>query len=135
MRPPASLGRFVLLVAAWLPPAFLVWYLAGALLAWPIALLTTAVAKLAFTDLVRAVEQQGPLIVIVSTLKPTLATTQNATSGVLSVDLNTLLYSFGFPMLVALTLAAGQPHPLRTGSGAGRGSATCTDQRQSGDHA
>jgi len=113
VRPPASLGRFVLLVAAWLPPAFLVWYLAGALLAWPIALLTTAVAKLAFTDLVRAVEQQGPLIVIVSTLKPTLATTQNATSGVLSVDLNTLLYSFGFPMLVALTLAAGQPHPLR----------------------
>ena len=114
MKPPASLGRFVLRVAVCLPPAFLVWYLAGALLAWPIALLATAVAKLAFADLVRTVEQQGQLIVIVSTLKPTLATTQSAASGELAVDLNTLLYSFGFPMLVALTLAAGQPHALRT---------------------
>jgi hypothetical protein len=114
VKPPESLGRFVLRVAAWLPPAFLVWFLAGALLAWPIALLATAVAKLAFGDLVRTVEQQGQLIIIVSTLKPTLATTQSAVGGVLSVELNTLLYSFGFPMLVALTLAAGQPHALRT---------------------
>ena len=114
MKPPASLGRFVLRVAAWLPPTFLVWYLAGALLAWPIALLTTAVAKVAFADLVRAVEQQGLLIVIVSTLKPALASTQSAATGVLSVELNPLLYSFGFPMLAALTLAAGQPHALRT---------------------
>src|SRR5215471_7405413 len=112
--PPASLGRFVLRVAAWLPPAFLVWYLAGALFAWPIALLTAAVAKLGFSDLVQAVEQQGHLLTIISTLKPTLSTTQGMASGVLSVELNTLLYSFGFPMLVALTLAAGQPRALRT---------------------
>jgi len=52
--------------------------------------------------------------VIVSTLKPTLSTTQSMASGVLSIELNVLLYSFGFPMLVALTLAAGQPHVLRT---------------------
>ena len=32
----------------------------------------------------------------------------------MSVELNTLLYSFGFPMLAALTLAARQPHMLRT---------------------
>ncbi|HSS71853.1 MAG TPA: exosortase H-associated membrane protein [Casimicrobiaceae bacterium] len=112
--PAASIGRFVLRVAVWLPPAFLVWYLAGPLLAWPIALLTAAVAKFGFADLVQAVEQQGHLVVIVSTLKPTLSTTQSMASGVLSIELNVLLYSFGFPMLVALTLAAGQPHALRT---------------------
>jgi hypothetical protein len=112
--PAASLGRFVLRVAAWLPPAFVLWYLAGPLLAWPIAMLTALVAKVGFSDVVQAVEQQGHLLSIVSTLKPTLATTQNVASGVLSIELNTLLYSFGFPMLVALTLAAGQPHPVRT---------------------
>jgi hypothetical protein len=101
-------------VAVWLPPAFFVWYLAGPLLAWPIALLTTAVAKIGFADIVQAVEQQGHLVVIVSTLKPTLSTTQSMASGVLSIELNVLLYSFGFPMLVALTLAAGQPRALRT---------------------
>ena len=112
--PAASIGRFVLRVAAWLPPAFLVWYLAGPLLAWPITLLTTVVAKIGFPDIVQAVEQQGHLVVIVSTLKPTLSTTQSVASGVISIELNALLYSFGFPMLVALTLAAGQPHALRT---------------------
>jgi hypothetical protein len=110
----ASIGRFVFRVAAWLPPAFLVWYLAGPLLAWPITLLTTIVAKIGFADIVQAVEQQGHLVVLVSTLKPTLSTTQGVASGVVSIELNVLLYSFGFPMLVALTLAAGQPRALRT---------------------
>jgi hypothetical protein len=110
----ASLGRFVLRVAAWLPLAFLVWYVAGPLFAWPIGLLTTVVAKLMFPDLVQSVEQHGHLLSIVSTLKATVARTQNATSGMLSIEVNTLLYSFGFPMLAALTLAARQPRPLRT---------------------
>ncbi|HTP46546.1 MAG TPA: exosortase H-associated membrane protein [Casimicrobiaceae bacterium] len=110
----ASPGRFILRVAAWLPLAFLLWYIAAPLLAWPVALLTTAVAKIGFSSIVDGVEQQGRMLTIVSTLKSTLASTQNAASGVLSVDLNPGLYSFGFPMLVALTLAARQPHMLRT---------------------
>jgi hypothetical protein len=108
-----TLGGFVLRVAAWLPPAFLVWYLAGPLLAWPIALLTGGVAKLAFADIVQTVEQQGHLITVVSTLGATLATTANPAGGVVSVEVNTLLYSFGLPMLAALILAARQPHALR----------------------
>jgi hypothetical protein len=109
-----SLGRFILRVAGWLPVAFLVWYVAAPLLAWPVGLLTAAVAKLSFPTLVDAVEQQGRVLTIVSTLKATLASTQNPASGVLSVDLNPGLYSFGLPMLAALTLAAWQPHALRT---------------------
>jgi hypothetical protein len=109
-----SLGGFVLRVAAWLAPAFLVWYAAAGIFAWPIVLLTDAAARIAFSDIVRNVEQQGYLITIVSTLKPALATTQNPGDGLVSVELNTLLYSFGFPMLAALTLAARQRHALRT---------------------
>jgi len=108
-----SLGSFVLRVAAWLPAAFLVWYLAGPVLAWPIALLIRGVTGLAFADIVQAVEQQGHLITIVSTLKAALATTDTPGGGVISVEVNTLLYSFGLPMLAALILAARQPRPLR----------------------
>jgi hypothetical protein len=109
----APVGRFVLRVAAWLPAAFLVWYLAGPVLAWPIALLTSAVTRLAFVDLVQAVEQQGHVLAIVSTLRATLATTADAAGGVISVEVNVLLYSFGLPMLAALILAARQPRPVR----------------------
>jgi hypothetical protein len=110
----ASVGRFILRVAAWLPLAFLVWWVAGPLFSWPIALLTAAVAKIAFADIVLSVEQNGHLLSIVSTLKPALAAAPGAASAALTVEVNTLLYSFGFPMLAALTLAARQPHALRT---------------------
>jgi hypothetical protein len=111
--PDTSLGGFVLRVAAWLVPAFAVWYVAAPVLVWPIALLTGAVTKLAFADIVRSVAQDGYLLVIVSTLKATAATTANPAASVVSVEINTLLYSFGFPMLVALTLAARQPGAWR----------------------
>ncbi len=110
----SSLGPFVLRVAAWLAPAFVVWYAAATILVWPIALLTDAVTRLAFSDIVRGVEQQGHLITIVSALKATAATTENPGASVVSVEINSLLYSFGFPMLAALTLAARQPRALRT---------------------
>ncbi|HEV2686864.1 MAG TPA: exosortase H-associated membrane protein, partial [Actinomycetota bacterium] len=109
-----SLGGFVLRVAAWLVPAFVVWYLIAPILAWPIALLTDAVTRLGFADIVRSVEQDGYRITIVSTLKATIATVENPARGMVSVDLNTRLYSFGFPMLAALTLAARQRRAWRT---------------------
>ena len=108
-----SLGSFVVRVAAWLPLAFLVWYLAGPILAWPIGLLTEVVLKVGFGDLVGRVQQEGHLLTIVSTLKPALASTQEQASGVISVEVNTLLYSFGLPLLAALILAAREPRPLR----------------------
>jgi hypothetical protein len=107
-----SLGRFVLRVAAWLPPAFAVWYVAGPILAWPVGVLTEGVLKAGFADLVKEVQQQGHLLIVVSTLKPALTTTAELKSGLLSVDLNPLLYSFGWPMLAALILAAREPRPL-----------------------
>ena len=108
------MGGFVLRVAAWLVPAFLVWYAAAAVFTWPVVLLTEMVARFGFADIVRDVEQQGHLVTIVSTLKATAATTDGPAGGVISVELNALLYSFGFPMLAALTLAAREPHAVRT---------------------
>lgn len=109
-----SFGGFVLRVAAWLPAAFLVWYAAATIFTWPIALLIEAVVRFAFADIVGKVEQHGYIVTIVSTLKAGAATTANPAEGFVSIGLNTLLYSFGYPMLAALTLAARQPHPWRT---------------------
>jgi len=95
-------------VAAWLPVAVLVWYLAGPVLAWPIALLTAGVAASAFRELVQGVGSRD-ICSIVSTLKPTLGATEQSAAALSPVEVNTLLYSFGLPMLAALILAARQP--------------------------
>src|SRR5204863_1762592 len=73
-----------------------------------------AAGRLVFSRLVRDVEQQGHLLTIVSNINPMLATAGQNVRSVLSVELNTLLYSFGLPMLAALVLAAREPHRLRT---------------------
>lgn len=100
MRNP--LPRFVLLTLAWLAPAFAIWYLAAPLLFWPARLLAEAVLHGAFGDLVRAVDAQGVVVQVATTLKPGRA----EGGGAVSVDINLLLYAYGLPMFVALVLAA-----------------------------
>jgi hypothetical protein len=51
---------------------------------------------------VRAVASEGATAIVVTTLKPGQATP----GGLVSVDVNLLLYSFGMPMFAALVLAA-----------------------------
>src|ERR1700687_397808 len=64
-----SLPRFVLRVVAWLPLTFAVWYLAAPLLVWPVALLAELFTRSTF-EWVKSVEQMGPLIIFVTSLKP-----------------------------------------------------------------
>jgi len=97
-----TLPRFVLRVLAWLPVAFAGWYVLAPAILWPAQLLATAVARGAFADLVRAVDAHGATLTFVTTLRPGSA----VAGGVLTVDVNLLLYSFGLPLFVALTLAA-----------------------------
>jgi hypothetical protein len=104
MRGP--LGRFVLRVLGWLPVAFAIWYFAAPVLLWPVRLAVELVAKAGFADLVRGVEQSGATLAFVTTLKPGSA---GAVSGVVSVDVDMLLYSFGLPLFAALVLAAREP--------------------------
>ena len=104
-----SLPRFVLRVVAWLPLTFAVWYLAAPLLAWPVALLAELIVRSTF-DWVKSVEQMGPLITFVTSLKPDEGASPAGVKAVLSVESNVLLFSFGLPMLAALILAAQEPH-------------------------
>ena len=104
-----SLPRFVLRVVAWLPLTFAVWYLAAPLLAWPVALLAELITRSTF-DWVKSVEQVGPLVTFVTSLKPDEGSNPAGVKAVLSVESNVLLFSFGLPMLAALILAAQEPH-------------------------
>lgn len=105
MKAHSPLPRFVLLTLAWLPVAFAIWYLAAPLLLWPAQLIVKGVLHGGFGDLVRAVDAQGANVSIVTTLKPGQATGR----GIVSVDVNMLLYAFGLPMFAALALAAREP--------------------------
>jgi len=107
------LGPFLLLVAAWLVPLYLIWWLGTGLFAWPVALLSELVTRVGFGDLVRAVEQHDKLITFVTSLRPPDAPLVSASRAVLEVPSNYRLFSFGLPMLAALTLAARDGHHVR----------------------
>ncbi len=98
-----SLSRFVLTALAWLPVTFVIWYFAAPLLLWPVRMLATIIANAGFGDLVRSVSADGATLSFLTTLKPG----RTDTAGIVSVDVNMLLYAFGLPLFAALTLAAG----------------------------
>ena len=106
----SPLARCILTVLAWLPATFAIWYFAAPILRWPAALLADWVMRIGFADLVRAVDQAGPGIAFTTTLKPGAS----VAGGIVTVEVNMLLYSFGLPLFAALTLAAREPHRLRT---------------------
>ncbi len=101
LRPP-RLSAFVLAVLAWLPLSFAVWYFAAPLLLWPSVLAIEGVTAAAFHDLVRGIEQTGATVTFTTSLRPGTG----VSGGVVTVDVNLLLYSFGLPLLAALIIAA-----------------------------
>jgi hypothetical protein len=103
---PRPLPRFILVVLAWLPAAFALWYFAAPILLWPAKLVVEAIALAVFDDLVRAIEQHGAVLTFATTLRPGQAA---ATWGQITVDVNALLYSFGLPLYAALVVAAREP--------------------------
>jgi hypothetical protein len=104
------LGGFVVRVIAWLPAAFLVWYFTAPVLMWPAALVVELVARAGFADLVRDIAQSGATLTFATVLHPGEA---GSRSGVITVDVNMLLYAFGLPLYAALVLAAHEPHRVR----------------------
>jgi hypothetical protein len=109
--PPAArpLPRFILIVLAWLVVTFALWWIASPILMWPAKLLVQLIARFGFPDLVQAIEQSGipPVITFATTLRPGQA---QVASAQITVDVNTLLYSFGIPLYAALVVAAREPH-------------------------
>ena len=106
----SPLTRFILAVLAWLPATFAIWYFAAPILLWPAALLAEVVGRTGFADLVRTVEQTRAVVTFTTTLKPG----QAIAGGIVTVDVNMLLYSFGLPLFAALTLAAREGNRIRT---------------------
>jgi hypothetical protein len=106
----SPLTRFVLAVLAWLPVTFAIWYFAAPLILWPVTMIVDLVVRAGFGDLVRAVDQNAAIIAFSTSLKPG----QVVAGGVVTVEVDALLYSFGLPMFVALTLAAREPRWPRT---------------------
>jgi hypothetical protein len=100
-----TLPRFVLATLAWLPVAFVFWYLAAPLLLWAPRALAEAVLQWRFPDLVAGFETRAHVLQVITTLKPG----QAVSGGVVSIEVNLLLYTFGLPMLAALVLAAREP--------------------------
>jgi hypothetical protein len=103
-RPP-TVAAFTLRALAWLPAAFAVWYFAAPVLLFPVVLLLRAIARIGFADIVQSVEQS----LAVATFVTTLRAVGVAPRGVLAVDVNLLLYSFGMPLFAVLTIAAREP--------------------------
>lgn len=101
-RPSSGVRAFALRTLALLAPAFAIWYFAAPLLLFPAFVIVRAVAHLGFGGLVRSVEQSGA----VATFVTTLHSAANGVAGLVTVDVNLLLYSFGLPLFAALTLAA-----------------------------
>lgn len=110
MGAPTPLPGFIAKVLAWLPVTFAVWYFASPVLLWPVRWLLEAVVQAGFPELVSDVAQHGSVFVFATTLRPGEA---SAVTGNISVEVNGLLYAFGMPLFVALTLAAAAPRRAR----------------------
>jgi len=107
-----SIERFLLRVVLWLPPLFVLWNLLAPLLLMPVAgwshwLLTTL-----FPQAIVGVERQGIHVDILTRFlmaAPTDGAVPAGATGTLTFTLNALKYAYGWPLLLALTLAAPTP--------------------------
>lgn len=104
MRHP--LTRFVVVVLAWLPLCFAVWYFTAPLLSLPIHWLALLVTKIGLSDIITDIEKSGNLFSFVTNLRPASATTFTAGKAAVVVDVRALVYTYGLPLFAALSLAA-----------------------------
>jgi hypothetical protein len=101
----SPVAGFVVRVLAWLPPLILVWYLAAPTALVPVRLIVAAGAHAAFGSLVQSVDQHAAVATFVTTLRPGSA----GAAGVITVDVDMLLYTFGLPLYAAMVVAAREP--------------------------
>ena len=106
----SPLTRFVVAALAWLPVTFGAWYLLTPVLLWPVRLLTRLITRVGFSDLVQSLESDGTSLAFLTTLKPG----EGMGAGVVTIDVNMLVYAFGMPLFAALTLAAREGKWWRT---------------------
>ena len=109
MMPRRPIDRFLIFTVLWLAPAFVLWYALAPLLLRPVAGWTHLILTQGFGYAIIAVEQQGTLVDIVTRFvmaAPADGAAPSGASGQLVFAINALKYAYGWPLLLALTLAA-----------------------------
>ena len=99
----AVLGRFVLRVFLWLPPCFAAWYFIAPYHSAVAAGFARFYVALFNAALISATEQQAIYLVFVTRLQVQQGAGQ---VGVMAIEVNPLLYTYGLALFLALMLAA-----------------------------
>jgi hypothetical protein len=97
------LGRFVLRTLCWLAPCFALWYVVASALAPVTGALAWGLLDLLQPRLVSALETTGHELAFVTSLR---APATMGRTGVLVIEVNPLLYSYGTALFLALMLGA-----------------------------
>lgn len=109
MRFQQPIERFLLRVVLWLPPLFALWYILAPVLLMPVTGWSHWVLTTLFPQAIAGVERQGSSLEILTRFlmaAPPDGSTPPGATGTLSFSLNALKYAYGWPLLLALTLAA-----------------------------
>ena len=109
MMPRRPIDRFLIRALLWVGPLFVLWYGLAPLLLMPVAGWSHFVLSHAFPHAIAAVEQQGTAVDIVTRFvmaAPADGSAPPGARGQLVFTINALKYAYGWPMLLALTLAA-----------------------------
>ena len=112
MRPRQPIEWFLLRVVLWLPPLFMLWYLLAPLLLAPVAGWSHWVLTTLFPHAIAGVERQGITLEILTRFMmaaPADGSAPPGATGALTFSLNALKYAYGWPLVLALTLAAPTP--------------------------
>lgn len=103
------IDRFLLRTLLWLGPLFVLWYVLAPLLLMPVAGWTHFTLSHLFPHAIAAVEQQGTMVDIVTRFvmaAPAEGSAPPGARGQVVFAINALKYAYGWPLLLALTLAA-----------------------------
>ena len=98
---PVPLGAFVTRVFLWLPVTFAAWYAASIVHTSIVAGFARFFVALFNGLLVSATENRGELVFVT-----TLKVAQAGQAGVLTVEVNPLIYTYGLALFLALALAS-----------------------------
>ena len=101
-----TVGRFALETFLWLPVCFGAWYFGAPYLAPVVGALAGMLVELVKPGLVSGVERAGLELVFVTNIEIHPTPEQAA---VLLAEVNSLLYTYGLPLFVALMLATRSP--------------------------
>ena len=103
------IDRFLLRTLLWLAPLFVLWYVLAPLLLMPVVGWTHFALSHLFPHAIAAVEQQGTAVDIVTRFvmaAPADGSAPPGARGQVVFAINALKYAYGWPLLLALTLAA-----------------------------